>query len=237
MCGSAAILSPRSLAHAASPPHRSICLALSPSTLAACPPSESTAASLCSSPACTVHAGFPVVPRCPSCWHHSQLMVQPSAPPLPLQFTWWPSAPQPAPFSPQPLMVLCSSPSPCSLPDGPQHLLLHPCSLPGSPPNFNFRTCSFLLLLPFHSAVYLVAPNGEFSRLWPKDVSIALLRCITVYLCLYILPGCGQRTCRLRCSGAAAICCRALSQTCMHVCVHAWPAITSAGWLQQSSME
>jgi hypothetical protein len=24
-------------------------------------------------------------------------------------------------------------------------------------------------------AVYLVAPNGEFARLWPKDVSIALL--------------------------------------------------------------
>lgn len=26
-------------------------------------------------------------------------------------------------------------------------------------------------------AVYLVAPNGEFARLWPKDVPIALLRC------------------------------------------------------------
>ena len=40
-----------------------------------------------------------------------------------------------------------------------------------------------MFALPFfaaHSpslpAVYLVAPNGEFARLWPKDVPIALLR-------------------------------------------------------------
>ncbi len=177
MCGSAAILSPRSLAHAASPPHRSICLALSPSTLAACPPSESTAASLCSSPACTVHAGFPVVPRCPSCWHHSQLMVQPSAPPLP-----------------------------CSLPGGPP-----PLSLPRSA-----RNRLWFCAPPPPPAVYLMAPNtccctpAACQALLQALTSEPVLSCCCSPSILQSTwwhptassPGCGQRTCQSRCSGA-----------------------------------
>lgn len=122
--------------------------------------------------------------------HQSLLLPFPCSPPLlpSPQSTWW----RPTEIHP-PAPCRLTNLSPISLQVAASFLV---CLSPPLPPQSTWwrpmgsspTRCSWAISLQFAAtpllpspappppAVYLVAPNGEFTKLWPKDVSIALLR-------------------------------------------------------------